>query len=57
MAVTDPRIGINCWPEPEVAENVNVEETGNLGLTPGEESLIVEFLKTLSDGYVLDSKE
>ncbi len=56
-SVSGPRIGINCWPEPEVAENVNVEETGNLGLTPGEESLIVEFLKTLSDGYVVDSKE
>lgn len=39
------------WPEPEVAENVNTEELGNLGLTDEEEDAIVAFLKTLSDGY------
>jgi cytochrome c peroxidase len=50
---SDPKIGVNCWPEPEVFENVNKTETGNLGLTPEEESAIVEFLKTLSDGYEL----
>jgi cytochrome c peroxidase len=41
----------NCWPEPEVAENVNVDELGDLGLTPDEEAAIVAFLKTLSDGF------
>ena len=41
-----------CWPAPEVAENVNVDELGNLGLTAEEEAGIVAFLKTLSDGYV-----
>jgi len=40
-----------CWPEPEVAENVNTDELGNLGLTPAEEAALVAFMKTLSDGY------
>lgn len=38
-----------CWPVPEVAQNLNKEELGNLRLTPAEEDAIVEFLKTLSD--------
>ena len=42
----------NCWPAPEVAENVNMAELGDLGLTPDEEAAIVAFLKTLSDGYM-----
>jgi cytochrome c peroxidase len=41
----------NCWPLPEVSENVNTGELGNLGLTLAEEDAIVAFLKTLSDGY------
>jgi len=40
-----------CWPAPEVAENVNMDELGDLGLTPEEEDAIVAFLTTLSDGY------
>jgi cytochrome c peroxidase len=40
------------WPAPEVAENVNTMELGNLGLTRGEEQAIVAFLKTLSDGFL-----
>ena len=52
-AVTDPKPGINCWPKPEVSQNLNKTETGNLGLSSDEESDIVEFLKTLSDGYNL----
>ena len=39
------------WPPPEVAENVNTIELGDLGLSRGEERAIVAFLKTLSDGY------
>ena len=39
------------WAEPEVAENVNTEELGNLGLTDEEEDAIVAFMHTLSDGY------
>lgn len=45
---TDP-----TWPAPEVTENVNHDELGNLGLTPGEEADLVAFLRTLSDGYEL----
>jgi len=36
---------------PEVAENVDTEETGNQHLTAKEEAAIVAFLKTLTDGY------
>ena len=39
------------WPDPEVAENVNTTQVGNLGLNRGEENAIVMFLKTLSDGW------
>jgi cytochrome c peroxidase len=39
------------WPAPEVPATVNTTELGNLGLTPTEESALVAFLKTLSDGY------
>jgi len=46
-------LAADCWPEPEVAENVNTDELGDLGLTQEEEAAIVAFLKTLSDGYVL----
>jgi cytochrome c peroxidase len=49
--MSDPRPGLNCWPEPEVSSNLNKEELGNLGLTEDEENAIVTFLKTLSDGY------
>jgi cytochrome c peroxidase len=45
-------LAANCWPAPEVSENVNAAEIGNLGLTPAEEAAIVAFLRTLSDGYV-----
>jgi len=41
-----------CWPEPEVADNVNTSELGDLGLTDEEEAAIVAFLKTLSDGFL-----
>ena len=41
----------DCWPAPEVAENVNTDELGDLGLTDEEEAAIVAFLKTLSDGF------
>ncbi|MEI7997526.1 MAG: cytochrome c peroxidase, partial [Methylococcaceae bacterium] len=44
-------LAADCWPAPEVAENVNITELGNLGLTEEEEGAIVAFLKTLTDGY------
>ena len=37
------------WPKPEVRENVNTTELGNLKLTPEEEAAIVAFMKTLTD--------
>ena len=40
------------WPAPDVAENVNTTELGNLGLTGQEEDDIVAFLLTLSDGFL-----
>jgi cytochrome c peroxidase len=40
------------WPAPEVADNINRAEMGNLGLNHGEELAIVAFLSTLSDGYM-----
>ncbi len=45
-------IGSN-WPPPEVAENINSDEMGDLGLTDEEEDAIVAFMGTLSDGYKL----
>jgi len=47
----NPKEGQNCWPAPEVTVNVNSVELGNLGLKQLEEDALVEFLKTLSDGY------
>jgi cytochrome c peroxidase len=40
-----------CWPPPEVDDNVNTDELGNLGLSAEEEAAIVAFMKTLSDGW------
>ena len=48
-----PRPGLNCWPTPEVIENVNKEELGSLGLTETEEWALVAYMKTLSDNWVL----
>lgn len=44
----------NCWPVPEVAENVNKDELGRLGLTEHEMDDIVAFMQTLTDGYMTD---
>jgi cytochrome c peroxidase len=40
------------WSSPEVAQNVNKAELGNLGLGSDEVASLVAFLRTLSDGYV-----
>ncbi len=45
-------LAAGCWPPPEVSDNVNRDELGDLGLTSEEEAAIVAFLKTLSDGYM-----
>ncbi len=39
------------FPPPEITSTVNREELGNLKLTKEEEEDIVEFIKTLTDGY------
>lgn len=39
------------WPVPEVLDNINTNELGNLGLTDKEENALVAFMNTLSDGY------
>jgi cytochrome c peroxidase len=44
-------LAAKCWPAPEVNDNVNDDELGNLGLSPDDEAALVAFLKTLSDGY------
>lgn len=45
------KFGTKGWPDPEVNQNVNHAELGNLGLTSDEEKAIVAFLKTLTDDY------
>jgi cytochrome c peroxidase len=42
---------VEDFPPPEVAENLNTDEMGDLKLTEEEEDLIVLFMKTLSDGF------
>lgn len=42
---------VESWPPPEVPQNVNTEELGNLGLNADQEAALVAFMKTLSDGY------
>ena len=43
------------WPEPEILDNLNRDEMGDLGLTNQEVEDIVAFLKTLTDGYSPES--
>jgi cytochrome c peroxidase len=47
----DPGFAVTCWPAPEVPQNVNVDELGDLKLTAAQEADIVAFLLTLSDGW------
>jgi cytochrome c peroxidase len=49
----DKKAAIDCWPQPEVALNLNKDEMGRLGLTDAEEDAIVVFLDTLTDGYTV----
>jgi cytochrome c peroxidase len=39
------------WPDPEVAQNVNMDELGDLKLTNNDLEDLVAFLKTLTDGW------
>lgn len=55
---TEPEaLAADCWPAPEVTENVNTVELGNLGLTDDDEDALVAFLGTLSDGWRPPSKD
>jgi cytochrome c peroxidase len=47
----DPGFGKTGWPEPEIMQNVNRDELGDLKLTSDEELAIVAFMKTLTDDY------
>jgi cytochrome c peroxidase len=42
---------VASWPAPEVFQNLNREELGDLGLTNSEMEDLVAFLGTLTDGY------
>ena len=45
-------LAADCWPPPEVPDNVNTDELGDLGLTAEEEAAIVAFMGALSDGFL-----
>ena len=47
---------VTCWPAPEIPETVNRKQLGDLKLSDKQEDLLVAFLKTLTDGYVLPEK-
>ncbi|MBK8816307.1 MAG: methylamine utilization protein MauG [Methylococcaceae bacterium] len=47
----DKGFGKTGWPAPEILQNVNHDELGNLHLTTNDEKAIVAFLKTLTDDY------
>jgi cytochrome c peroxidase len=49
--VNDPGFGTACWPAPELEQNVNVEELGDLALSAHQEQALVAFMQTLTDGY------
>jgi len=39
------------WPPPEYPDTINTGELGSLGLSDADEDALVEFMKTLSDGW------
>ena len=49
--VKNPKPGNNCWDASEYPFTVNGDELGNLGLSDKDEDALVEFMKTLSDGW------
>ena len=40
------------WPAPEYPDTMNMDELGNLGLSDADEDALVEFMKTLTDGWM-----
>ncbi len=51
LTTMEDAIAMDCWPAPEVADNVNRDDLGDLGLTDEEEDAIVAFLQTLTDDF------
>jgi cytochrome c peroxidase len=47
----DPGEGVTCWPAPESTDNMNTKRVGRLGLSDEEESALVSFMQTLTDGF------
>jgi len=43
--------GVDCFYPPEVAENINTEDMGNLNLSPQEGMALIKFLMALTDNY------
>ncbi|MFA5923094.1 MAG: cytochrome c peroxidase [Methylococcaceae bacterium] len=52
-----PGFAKSGWPAPEIDQNVNHDELGNLRLTTREEKEIVAFMKTLTDDYPIWGKD
>ncbi|MCK5664370.1 MAG: hypothetical protein KAI17_12850 [Thiotrichaceae bacterium] len=50
-ATEEQALNNNCWPKPEVSENVEMGNMGNLGLTEEEEDALVMWMDAMSDGY------
>jgi cytochrome c peroxidase len=48
----DPGEGTTCRPASESTANMNTKTVGNLGLTDAEENQLVNFMQTLTDGYM-----
>ena len=51
-ATVDVALENGCWPAPEVADNVNTEDLGDLNLNDAEELALVAFMMAMSDGYL-----
>ena len=51
LTTMEDAIAGGCWPAPEIADNVNHDELGDLGLPDEEEDAIVAFLETLTDDF------
>jgi hypothetical protein len=49
--INHPGFAKTGWPEPEISDNLNRDELGNLGLSDEEGKAIVAFMITLTDDY------
>lgn len=47
---TSPRFPSQCWPVPEIEQNVS-DKFGNLNLTAAERTALIAFMNTLTDDY------